>query len=209
MARNVRNNRESLGTRFGHDIALVVVGVLVGAVGAVLYQGGTSGDPDRVGAGLSELIGSSTEDAPKAGATSATTGAAAPEKTSFDFYTVLPEIEHVIPEPQAETDSTAVASATVASAAQTAAAPEKKTPSSYYMLQAGSYNNPGDAERLKARLAMAGFEPSIQHISVQGRGDFYRVRVGPYQTMETMESANRALNGLNIKALRLKVSSKP
>ena len=56
---------------------------------------------------------------------------------------------------------------------------------------------------------MAGFEPSIQHISVQGRGDFYRVRVGPYQTMETMESANRALNGLNIKALRLKVSSKP
>ena len=47
------------------------------------------------------------------------------------------------------------------------------------MLQAGAYNNPVDAERMKAKLAMAGFEPNVQKISFQGQGDFYRVRVGP------------------------------
>ena len=77
------------------------------------------------------------------------------------------------------------------------------------MLQAGAYHNPVDAERMKAKLAMAGFEPTVQKISFQGQGDFYRVRIGPYPNMEMMESANRALVRLNIKALRLKVSSQP
>jgi len=77
------------------------------------------------------------------------------------------------------------------------------------MLQAGAYKDPGQAERMKARLALAGFEPSIQHISVQGRGDFYRVRVGPYPSMDLMETANRRLAKMKIKALRLKVSRKP
>ena len=77
------------------------------------------------------------------------------------------------------------------------------------MLQAASYDNRREAERMKARLAIAGFEPSIQHISVQGQGDFFRVRVGPYPSMETMESANRVLVDLKIRALRLKVSRQP
>jgi hypothetical protein len=67
----------------------------------------------------------------------------------------------------------------------------KASAESFYMVQAGAYSDPGQAERMKARLALAGFEPSVQHISVQGQGDFYRVRVGPYSSMDLMETANR------------------
>jgi cell division septation protein DedD len=44
---------------------------------------------------------------------------------------------------------------------------------------------------------------------VQGQGDFFRVRVGPYPSMATMESANRVLADMKIRALRLKVSRQP
>ena len=39
--------------------------------------------------------------------------------------------------------------------------------------------------------------------------DIFRVRVGPFPSMATMESANRVLADMNIRALRLKVSRKP
>jgi cell division protein FtsN len=114
---------------------------------------------------------------------------------------VLPEIEHVIPEPSSTSESE--------TAEVTPPPSEIAKKTGFYMLQAGAYHNPGDAERMKAKLAMAGFEPTVQKISFQGQGDFYRVRIGPYPNMEMMESANRALVRLNIKALRLKVSSQP
>ena len=111
----------------------------------------------------------------------------APARTSFDFYTVLPEIERVI----SETGAFETAPAAPKSQSMPAESKSKASPGGFYMLQAGAYKDPGQAERMKARLALAGFEPSVQHISVQGRGDFYRVRVGPYSSMDLMETANR------------------
>jgi len=210
VGQNVRKSQASFRVRYGQDILLLLAGIAAGGVGVVLYQGATSGDPDRVGAGLSELIGkSSPTTSDQVQPTAA--GIAMPAQTNFDFYTVLPEIEHVIPDPEpiseggtdtpekpAQPDTPSVTPVTAQNASP-----------SYYMLQAGAYNTPGEAERMRAKLAMAGFEPTIQHIAVQGRGDFYRVRVGPYASMEMMESANRALVALNIKAMRLKVSGRP
>ena len=206
MARNTRRKKAGTSLRFGHDLVLLLVGVAAGAIGAVLYQGATSGDPDRLGAGISELLRESRDSArDSASPASSSAKIAAPARTSFDFYTVLPEIEHVIPETGAFESAPA--------SAQAEAAPDKPKSKagsgSFYMLQAGAYSDPSQAERMKARLALAGFEPSVQHISVQGRGDFYRVRVGPYPSMNTMEKANRQLAKMKIKALRLKVSRKP
>ncbi len=60
MGQNVRKSQASFRVRYGQDILLLLAGIAAGGVGVVLYQGATSGDPDRVGAGLSELIGKSS-----------------------------------------------------------------------------------------------------------------------------------------------------
>ena len=206
MARNSHRKKNSGGARFGHDLVMLVVGVAVGSISTLLYQGATSGDPDRLGAGISQLLQDSRDsvrDSTPASSTAAKSPA--PARTSFDFFTILPEIERVIP----ETGAFETASAAPKSQSTPAESKSKASPGGFYMLQAGAYNDPGQAERMKARLALAGFEPSIQHISVQGRGDFYRVRVGPYPSMDLMETANRQLAKMKIKALRLKVSRKP
>ena len=49
----------------------------------------------------------------------------------------------------------------------------------------------------------------IQKISIQGRGDLYRVRRGPYATFAQMEAARTQLNEAGITdALGLKVKSR-
>tara|TARA_Y100001934_G_scaffold271419_1_gene357919 strand:+ start:70 stop:687 length:618 start_codon:yes stop_codon:yes gene_type:complete len=205
MARNTRTRKADEASRLGYDVVLMVLGIAVGVVGVVLYQGAMSGDPDRMGAGISELLRASDTRHAESGPAAVSAGVETPARASFDFYTVLPEIEHVIP----ETDVSDPAEETTTTEDPSEQPKDSGTSQSFYMLQAASYDNRREAERMKARLAIAGFEPSTQHISVQGRGDFFRVRVGPYLSMESMESANRVLADMNIRALRLKVSRKP
>jgi len=75
------------------------------------------------------------------------------------------------------------------------------------MLQAGSYQRESEAERLKANLALQGMVSKIQKVSIQGKGDFFRVRLGPYPSHQAMAEADKQLSRAGIKALRLKISS--
>jgi cell division protein FtsN len=49
-----------------------------------------------------------------------------------------------------------------------------------YYVQAGAFQNVGDAEKLKAKLAFSGFEANIQTATIPEKGVWYRVRLGPY-----------------------------
>jgi cell division protein FtsN len=49
-----------------------------------------------------------------------------------------------------------------------------------YWLQVGSFSTQSDAENLKARLALAGWEANVQTGNVPDKGLRYRVRLGPY-----------------------------
>jgi len=62
-----------------------------------------------------------------------------------------------------------------------------------YLVQAGSFQNADDAEKLKAKLALVGMEASVQKADITGKGVFYRVRLGPY---EGMAEANAAIANL-------------
>jgi cell division protein FtsN len=53
-----------------------------------------------------------------------------------------------------------------------------------YFVQAGSFQNVGDAEKLKAKLAFSGFEAGIQTANIPEKGVWYRVRLGPYNNGE-------------------------
>jgi cell division protein FtsN len=53
-----------------------------------------------------------------------------------------------------------------------------------YYVQAGSFQNVGDAEKLKAKLAFSGFEANIQTANIPDKGEWHRVRLGPYNNSE-------------------------
>ena len=118
----------------------------------------------------------------------------------FDFYTILPEMEVVVPEPKPEPRAEPPeAPPKVASVSRPDAA------SGRYMLQMGSFKTFSDADRLKAGLALVGIEAEIQKVRIDGGAIFHRVRSGPYS--ERQVNALRARlkqNDINSLVIRLK-----
>lgn len=114
-----------------------------------------------------------------------------PVKPKLDFYTVLPEIETVIPERESRPSK--------------APAPAPSEADTHYILQAASFANLEDADRLKAKLALNGLEAHIEKVSIEGRGQYFRVRLGPFARLQDLDSANQKLAQQGIKAMRLKV----
>lgn len=101
---------------------------------------------------------------------------------SFDFYKVLPgDAAGELPP----------------SAAPTAPAPR-------YYLQAGAFQNPNDADNLKAQLALLGIETVIQTGEVAGKGVFHRVRAGPFDGMDEVNRTRSLLAQNNIPATLVK-----
>ncbi len=170
---------------------LLVFGLAIGATAVVVLQlalqRGASGD------GLASVF--TKKKAPEAPATKKTADASAqkPAKPKFDFYTVLPEVETVLPE-----------------RAPSRIRPTKPTASPEdgvsYILQAGSFASYQDADQLKAKLALHGLTVHIQKVSIEGRGEYHRVRLGPYAHLEELDQATQQLRKLGINALRLKVN---
>ena len=116
------------------------------------------------------------------------------EKASYDFYTILPEIETVIPSRVDPVERSKAYSSR-----------EPDQPSIKYLLQAASFDRSEEADKLRAKLVLNGFEAFVEKVTIQNRGDYYRVRVGPYVKYKDLEHADRKLSSLGIKAMRLRV----
>ncbi len=72
------------------------------------------------------------------------------------------------------------------------------------ILQAGSFSNENDAEKLKAKLALLGVETGIQAATLPDKGVWYRVRLGPYKSADEMNHARNFLkqNGVDSTPMR-------
>lgn len=115
-----------------------------------------------------------------------------PARPTFDFYTVLPEKEvelpgetaHEEPATSASTPAAGPTNAATPSPATTAAADATRTavpaaaPRALH-LQAGAFGNAGDAEALRAKLALLGQTARIETAQANGR-TLHRVRLGPF-----------------------------
>jgi cell division protein FtsN len=130
-------------------------------------------------------------------------------KPRFDFYTVLPEMEVVIPEeeirkpPKIEPEkaSTDKTSADKITADKTSTAP-------VFLLQMGSFRNYQDADRLKAKLGMLGIESDIQSVTIanaQGKSTVHRVRGGPY-TQSQAHAINEQLKNSQVNSIVIKIN---
>jgi len=60
------------------------------------------------------------------------------------------------------------------------------------MMQAGAFSNAEDAESMRGRLALLGFESKVQPAERDG-AKIYRVRMGPYARIEDLNRARQRL----------------
>jgi cell division protein FtsN len=121
---------------------------------------------------------------------SAATSAAKPV---FDFYKILPGQEETV----SDKDLKARAAA--------AAKGQQDASKDVYFIQAGSFQNPADADNQKARLAILGFESSVEPATLPDKGTWYRVRMGPYRKVEEINRVRQMLAQNNIDASLFKV----
>ncbi|KAA9131005.1 hypothetical protein F3N42_11695 [Marinihelvus fidelis] len=113
----------------------------------------------------------------------------------YEFFTVLPEMETVVTERELAQPEAASASP------QDTATPTDTSEQMY--LQVGSFRSAGDADEMKARLALLGNQAAIQTVTVDGV-TWHRVRVGPVNGRRQAEEVRQQLqnNGLDVMVVR-------
>jgi cell division protein FtsN len=164
----------------------LLVGIGIGVVGVMLGQMLAHRGDGRSGLGnLFSAIGKPTEKPP----VKKEAEPKPPPKPKFDFYTILPETETVLPERRSKTKTVK-------------ARPEEGVS---YILQAGSFAGFEEADNMKARLALGGLVAHIQKITIEGKGEYHRVRLGPYENLDQLDAAAAQLQKMGIKAMRLRV----
>ncbi len=124
------------------------------------------------------------------------------KEPKFNFYTLLPELEVLIPE--SETRPPASSSSSASTSKTEPSKPQQKA-TKQYILQVGSFQNLNDAKKLKANLAFIGLEAGIQHVTVNKQA-WHRVRTGPYQNKQQLYQKQKLLkqNEINSISMELK-----
>ena len=108
----------------------------------------------------------------------------------YDFYEMLPKFEVVVPERDREV--------------------KRDQPNSpierpgVYVLQAGSYRNLADAERVRARLALQNVAATVQRVAVDN-DVWHRVRIGPLTELAEVNRLRSALQAADLSPLVIRV----
>ncbi len=149
-----------------------------------------------------------------------------PKATQYDFYTMLPADEVVMSDaelaatareeaarqanaqPNADNDTATTANPDAAQPVATTTSPATTTApdagnDTPYILQAGAFGASGDAEAVKARIALLGLSARVESATVQDK-TVYRVRMGPYATASELTEAKRKLTNGGLPALAIK-----
>jgi cell division protein FtsN len=168
---------------------MLVIGLVCGAVLAALYLGYRENEPGRFGSGIRSLLEQDERAVEQSKAPVPEKPGEPAPRVKLDYHEVLPNIDEVLLESGVIPDDE----------------PVEERPEHQYILQAGSYRSERDAERVKAELALAGFESVIQRVEIQFKGTYYRVRLGPYTSKRRMELHRKQLSrrGINALAIRL------
>ena len=187
MSRDYKNTkRRSSGSAGWSNVAGFVLGLALGlavAMGVYLFDRRAS----AVVAQQSEPI---ARDERPASSRKPAAAASQEAETQFDFYEMLPKFEVVVPEQDGPSPPTAGPGAVEKPGA--------------YILQAGSFRNHADADRVRALIAMQGVESKIQKVTID-KDTWHRVRVGPIANLQKLEETRSRLRQAQIDALVIRV----
>jgi hypothetical protein len=109
---------------------------------------------------------------------------------SYDFYDRLPKFEVVVPEREKDVRP------------DLRAVPETRRGT--YVLQAGSYKNFADADRVRAQLALQGVESKVQKVSVDS-DSWHRIRIGPISDLDQLNRLRTILRKADVDVLVIRV----
>ena len=167
-------------------------------------------------------------------ADAAAKGKPADKDGDFDFYTLLPgnevalsdaqlaaaekaeqaraqqatptqaDTDAALPKPLPETPSTADTNKPAQVASATPAPSSNGGNDTPYLLQAGAFGASGDAEAVKAKIALLGLNARVESATIGGK-TVYRVRMGPYGTASELATAKGKLADGGLPALAIKV----
>jgi cell division protein FtsN len=118
--------------------------------------------------------------------------ATAKPDNKYDFYTILPETESTVTEQEIKNNTQTV----------------KKD---NYFLQVGAFPDETDADNMKAKLALQGFEAVVQTATIPDKGTWHRVRVGPLNDVAQINKIREELttNGFNTDLIKVHTETKP
>jgi hypothetical protein len=108
---------------------------------------------------------------------------------SYDFYEGLPKFEVVVPEKE--------------HGAHVDAAARIERPGTYF-LQAGSYRNEADAERVQAQLARQNISANVQRVALD-TDVWFRIRIGPIKDLAQLNRVRQQLQAAEIVSLVIRV----
>ena len=215
MAQSRRKSKRK-GSKSSSGFGLFVMGMIVGSLGTVLGLGFVDRSPLDVGSGLGSLLTPSSDTTPASVEAPAAPAATDSSPLEFDYHELLLEEEYVLTSPQqpqpsqpvqdSEVAATETTSTSSPTATQSASQPAAESGSSY-VIQVGSFRKFEDADRVKATLALSGLEAFIQKVTVEGRGEFYRVRLGPFDEYAAAERTTANLTELNYQPLVFRVKA--
>lgn len=180
-----------------------LLGVAASLMVVMFIRGGDS--PFTNHAGSDKAVADRLKDESKAGAdTSALPAAENPksadsnsgskeDKTRFDFYTILPDSESKV--------SAAEEAKLLKNDAQQPVVHKS------YFLQVGAFQTEEEADNMKAKLALQGFEALVQTATIPDKGVWHRVRVGPLNNLDQINKAKSDLLNYGFKADLIKVNS--
>jgi cell division protein FtsN len=106
----------------------------------------------------------------------------------LDFYTILPETESTVTVKEINDADITI---------------KKES----YFLQVGSFKKEADADNLKAKLALQGFEAIVQTADIPNKGTWHRVRVGPLNNINSINKMRNQLTANNFNADLIKIQS--
>ena len=118
-------------------------------------------------------------------------GESGPEESkSYAFYEMLPKFEVVVPEKDKDVKP------------DVRGVPETRRGT--YVLQAGSYKNFADADRVRAQLALQGVESKVQKVSVDN-DTWHRIRIGPVSKLDELNRLRTLLRKADVDVLVIRV----
>lgn len=173
----------------GAPWSVLIIGLACGAVLTALFLGYRENEPGSFGSGIRSLMEHDPGQRQQAANPPPREASEPAPEVKLDYHEVLPNIDQVISESDPVVEQ----------------APREERPDHEYILQAGSYRSEKDAESMKAKLLLSGFEPVIQRVEIRSQGTYYRVRLGPYQSKRRLQVDRKRLadQGINTMAVRL------
>lgn len=166
--------------------AMLLIGLFSGSTLTALYFGTQANNTSGIGSGLKWWLEKQQIEnrETKTDNEKQTKPIPAPK---FDFYHIL-ETERVIPDASFVEDSRETVTRDAAE----------------YVLQVASYKTGEHAERLRAKLALAGLEARVQKFQLADGRIVYRVVLGPFKDKRQLKNVRQKVTKLGLDAIALR-----